>query len=329
MSSKWVLCSLLFAQASWAQSFSSKSNDRAQERAKQAIPGYIDPEDTKKAATVTVVYTKPNCNPFFNSYGEIGSFGKQVIKSVEKIPDVYFNFVPKDFIGFEGRKICPNFKNMTLSQKRLFWVWMFRSLGHTESSCRQAPPVTIKKADKENKNPSWHADRGMFQLNYSSCGQVDLDKGVNAIACAIPLLAKEIKIRNKLTSSEVRNKTKNIYEATYWGPLRTDSGNTKRSQESIRNSKKTQETISRFAFCKAQPNTENEEREGDNDSDEMTVEIVNAKTRALFEPTVVYVKQKDGRLKEVITQPGVVIYDKAKTQIQKTEPTPKAQPVKE
>lgn len=254
--------------------------ESAQEDAKQAIPGYVTDEDRGAAAEVSVVYTKPNCDAFFDSEGVIGSFGKQVIKSVEENPEAYFNLVPKDFIGNQGRKLCPNYENMTISQKRLFWVWMFRSLGHTESSCRAAPPVTIKAADRKNKDPSRYADRGMFQLNYARCGTIDLDQGENSIDCATKVLANEILKRGKLTAPQTNA------ESTYWGPLRTDSQNSKRSKASIRNSQRTQETISRFKFCQATASKQDEEREEDKDDDEVTVEVDIVKTKTIFPPRI-------------------------------------------
>ncbi len=293
MLSKLIIAGLLFAQFTWAQA--------PEEHAKQAVPGYVDPSDSEEAAKVSVVYTKPNCGAFLDSKGNIGEYGKQVIRSIEQLPNAYFNFVPSDFTS--KRKLCPNFINMSLSQKRLFWVWMLRSLGHTESSCRAAPPVTIKTADLKNEKPGYHADRGMFQLNHNRCGEIDLNDPLNSIDCTVKVLAKEILTRGKLTASQT--KTEKLNDRTYWGPLRTDSSNSERSKGSIRNSKRTQETISRFKFCQAQPDKQDEEREEDKDSNEMTVEITEAKTKVIYAP-----KEKDGKV-----VPGKAAVVKAKTDI--------------
>jgi hypothetical protein len=72
----------------------------------------------------------PACRAFIQPDGSLGDYGKKTVKALK---DAGWDCFNGDGINVDS--VCPNFKDFDDSQKEYFWVWVFLSISHQESSC--------------------------------------------------------------------------------------------------------------------------------------------------------------------------------------------------
>tara|TARA_R110000868_G_scaffold75979_13_gene218956 strand:+ start:2321 stop:3316 length:996 start_codon:yes stop_codon:yes gene_type:complete len=74
-----------------------------------------------------------NCSRYIESDGSYGSLGQTIVASIRDRGEDSV-FYSNDAQGF--RSWCPNWQNLSNSEKEHFWVWTITAIAHAESTCR-------------------------------------------------------------------------------------------------------------------------------------------------------------------------------------------------
>lgn len=83
---------------------------------------------------IGVLYNS-KCFRFIEESGEIGDFGKKILKAIEDVdPKCFYNDI-------DISSLCPSFDSFVQKQKEHFWVWAFASIAQKESSCIKTTKV--------------------------------------------------------------------------------------------------------------------------------------------------------------------------------------------
>lgn len=188
------------------------------------------PRQTVVKAAASPGHFEANCDNFMDKQGRIGPWGRTVLAEMENYPQIYTQKVPADMAS-----LCPAYPRLDANERRLVWVWVFKSIAGPESSCNPRDISSgISAAD---------TNYGLLQLDPAHCGGGSLlDPSVN-LRCGVKVLANELSKRNSLTIN-----FSDRPGGTYWGTLRNDDHNLRRGAD-IRAGQQTRALIRQFSLC--------------------------------------------------------------------------------
>jgi hypothetical protein len=170
------------------------------------------------------------CRNFIKSDGTFGDWGKMIVTYINKSEERQKRYYNPALPGMQSAPhTCPNWGNMDYNEKAQFWVWMFASIAHVESSCNNRS-VNTGSVPNPNDRP-----RGLFQLNTlkstrswrgPNCkfpsGAENVYNPANNIHCSLDIMDELLKGR----SGEYRGNGKIFPTNSYWEKLRTEHSHT-------------------------------------------------------------------------------------------------------
>ncbi len=146
-------------------------------------------EETTKNLSILTYDTEDqaprSCNNFINARGELGVWGKRLIKATYDVNKTCFY----EQINYSG--VCPQFNNFSQFRKEQFIAFLFASIAAFESSCNNEISVqgTNDLAD------------GIFQLEYSQAQRADAQRSARFCASNRGVNTRDINFQMECAAS--------------------------------------------------------------------------------------------------------------------------------
>jgi hypothetical protein len=100
------------------------------------------------------------CTNFIDTNGDINSWGISALTNMKSVcNDCFFG---SEALGVQS--LCPKFKNFSQHEKEYFWVWVYTSIAHAESTCI---PRSEARGTKDPRTGVYERAVGLMQLEKS------------------------------------------------------------------------------------------------------------------------------------------------------------------
>ncbi|MFM6929135.1 MAG: hypothetical protein ACKOX6_11765 [Bdellovibrio sp.] len=151
----------------------------------------------------------PACNALMNSQGQIGPSG-QIVYDVLNSPNNRSAYTKRNALG----SFCPNFNQLSDSDKLIAWTWFWTALAREESAC---DPYIVHATRSGGRIINPRVGYGLWAMEQSSnirrgrgpeCSDISTIKG--QARCAIEIM-KDTQLDNGETAHD---------GGSYWGPIR-------------------------------------------------------------------------------------------------------------
>lgn len=151
----------------------------------------------------------PACNTFMNSQGQIGR-GGQIIYDILNSPSNRSAYTKRNALG----NFCPNFNELSDSDKLIAWTWFWTALAREESAC---DPDIVHATHSGGRIINPRVGYGLWAMEQSSsirrsrgpeCSDISSIKG--QARCAIEIM-KDTQLDDGETAHD---------NSSYWGPVR-------------------------------------------------------------------------------------------------------------
>ena len=149
------------------------------------------------------------CNTFMNSQGQIGS-GGQIIYNILNSPSNRSSYTKNNALG----NFCPNFNQLSDSDKLIAWTWFWTALAQEESGCN---PYIVHATRSGGRIINPRVGYGLWAMEQSSsirrgrgpeCSDISNISG--QARCAIEIM-KDTQLDDGETAHD---------GGSYWGPVR-------------------------------------------------------------------------------------------------------------
>ncbi|MCB0408207.1 MAG: hypothetical protein KDD34_08390 [Bdellovibrionales bacterium] len=98
-----------------------------------------------------------SCSQFVNSSGQLGDYGRRTLAAIQKIDPSGLCFVGGGIPI--STQVCPGYAGFNQATREKFWVYLFGSIAHDESTCNWRA---------QNMKDGDGGSDGLFQLEYAN-----------------------------------------------------------------------------------------------------------------------------------------------------------------
>lgn len=165
------------------------------------------------------------CTNFIKESGKTGGYGPWGQTIVEYLkeegPDSIF--MSSDLPGMStGVKACPNWKHMTVEEKKHFWVWVMASISKVESTCKpqarngegtNGVAVGLVQLDERPSMRKWRGD---------NCKAKSVKAPEDNLRCGLDILSELLK--GKEGDYKGNGELWGRKSGSYWQHLRQSNG---------------------------------------------------------------------------------------------------------
>ncbi|GAB4010975.1 MAG: hypothetical protein Fur0010_04590 [Bdellovibrio sp.] len=165
-----------------------------------------------------------DCTNFISREGTYGPWGRHIIEYLNALGDnshMFKNNIPGMVATKKGETaVCPKWNELSLTQRKHFWVWVFASLAWDESTCR---------ANARNPNATNGVAVGLLQLEEAkskrswrgpNCRADSVADARTNLRCGLDIMTELMKGKN----GEYESNGKLYPTSSYWANFRSKKG---------------------------------------------------------------------------------------------------------
>lgn len=181
-------------------------------------------ENSLQALTSSFSEEGADCSNFIKSDGSYGPWGNHIIEYLNGLGNsshMFKNNIPGMVATKKGdTAVCPKWNELSLAEKKHFWVWVFASLAWDESTC---------KANARNPNATNGVAVGLLQLEESrkkrywrgpNCKAASVTDAKTNLRCGLDIMTELMKGK----AGEYESNGKIFPTSSYWANFKSKRG---------------------------------------------------------------------------------------------------------